>query len=95
MYLHAIELVYAFCDVLWAFEDDLGLVRNAQERDIVYVQVEDIWRQIVANRYFPTQHIVLKPDWEYAWRWQVFAKKAHINKHLEDAICGNGYDRRD
>ena len=66
MHLHAVELNLAI-EILWTFEDELGLVRHAQEREIVYVKVECICRQIIANLYFPTQHIVLKPDWEYAW----------------------------
>ena len=39
---HAIEIDSAVCDVLWASMDELGLVRHAQEREIVYVQVEDV-----------------------------------------------------
>ena len=42
VYLHAIELDLSLLDVLWAFEGDLGLVRHAQERDIVDMQDEDI-----------------------------------------------------
>ena len=59
VYLHAIEHNLTACDVLGAFEDDLGLVGHGQERDIVDVENENICLQIVAKLYFPIQHIIL------------------------------------
>ena len=68
MHLHAIELDIAACDVLRASEDDLGLVGHAQEREVIDRKVEDICRQIIANRYFPAKLVVLESDWENVWR---------------------------
>ena len=58
----------AACDVLWASEDDLGLVGHAQEREVIDRKVEDICGQIIANRYFPAKLVVLESDWENVWR---------------------------
>ena len=68
MHNHAIEMDLAIYDVLWASEDDLGLVRHAQEREVIDRKVEDICRQIIANRYFPAKLVVLESDWENVWR---------------------------
>ena len=42
VYLHAIKLDHAACYVLRPFEDDLGLVRHAREREVVDGKVEGV-----------------------------------------------------
>ena len=89
MYQHAIEIDVAVCDVLGAFEDDLGLVRHGPERDIIDVQNENIFRQIVAKRYFPIEHIILQLDWEDIRRCKVFAKNKTLSEPLKKQMETN------